>query len=111
MKGSDKQISWANDIRANLETSAQAIIGKNQHADRAIAAILSIDEATFWIDNKDSNWQYLLNSLYSCGLQNKGREYSNILKADKATHIITETWEVIVSDGKGGHKETKTKIW
>jgi len=111
MKGSEKQINWANDIQAKLVASAQPLLGKNPHADRAINLILAIEESKFWIENRDSDWRYLLTCLYSSGLRNKGSEYSNTIKADKATHVITEAWEVIVSDGKGGHKETKTKTW
>jgi hypothetical protein len=111
MNGSQKQISWATDIQTKLAEAAKPLIGKNPHADRAINLILAIDESKFWIENKDSDWRYLLTCLYSSGLRNKGNEYSNTIKAEKATHVITETWEVIVSDAKGGHKETKTKVW
>ena len=111
MKGSEKQINWANDIKATFVASAQSLLGKNPHADRAINLILSIDDSNFWITYRENDWRFLLNSLYSTGLSNKGSGYSNNIKADKTTHIIAETWETIVSDGKGGHKETKIKIW
>ena len=111
MKGSQKQIAWANDIQATFAESAKTLLGRNADADRAINLILAIDEAQFWIEYRYNTWRDLLRCLYSQGLNLKGSEYSNTIKADKVTHAVTETWQVMVNDGKGGHKETKTKAW
>ena len=110
MKGTAKQIKWATEIQTKVAAEAQPLIGKAAHYDRIINLILSIDEASFWIDYRDSDFRSLLSSLSKGGLRNKGNGYSNLIKVD-AAYTVTETWTEIIQDGKGGHYETKSKIW
>lgn len=110
MKGSEKQIKWANQIQAKIAEQAKAYLGRNEKIDKAVNKILSIDNASFWIDYRDYDINLMLSSLQREGLRNRGFGYSNNIKIDR-TYTITETWTEIVSDGKGGHKETKSKVW
>ncbi len=110
MQGSEKQIKWAQDIKAKMTEEAQNYLGKVEAYDVVINKILSIDHAEFWIDYRDYSLQHILQSLPS-GIRVKGFGFSNTLKADKKTLELTETWDEIVADGKGGHKVTKSKIW
>jgi len=110
MKGSEKQSKWANDIQAKMAKEAENYLGKVAAYDVIINKILSIDHAEFWIDYRDYSLQYILQSLPT-GIRVKGLGFRNTLKADPKTLELTETWEEIVPDGKGGHKVTKTKIW
>lgn len=110
MIGSEKQIAWANEIKAKIEAEAKPLYGKAECFDRILTLILSIDNAKFWIDYRDRNLRSLLGSLSREGLRIKGLDYSNTIKCD-ATYTVTETWTEIVSDGKGGHTETKSKTW
>ena len=110
MKGSAKQIAWAEKIQEEKADAAKSIMGKNQAADRVINSILAIDNACFWIDYRNYEWRTMLSSLQREGLRVKGLDHSNIIKIDKSM-TITETWEEIVQDGKGGYMETKSKVW
>lgn len=112
MKGSVKQIKWAEDIRAKFETEAQALIGKNAQADKIISAILGIDESAFWIEYRHFDWKFIFNCLGSNGLRNRGAEFSNLIKYDRASGAIVETWDEDVKYDTGKWcNETRTKIW
>ena len=107
MKGSEKQIKWAEDIKQEI-TSSWGLANITPPGQKAIDFISGIDDARFWIDNKSNNGLALLQSLAAGHLRVKGSGYSNVAKITP-DGIITETWDEIVSDGKGGHKETRTK--
>ncbi len=111
MQGSKKQIKWATDIQTKMAKEAENYLGKKATYDILINKILGIDYSEFWIDYRDYSLQHLLQSLPTTGLRTKGLGFSNTLKADRETLQLTESWDEIVSDGKGGHKITKTKIW
>jgi len=52
----------------------------------------------------------MLNEIARGNLRTRGDGYDHTAKFDQATGAITVTWEEIVSDGKGGHKETKEEV-
>lgn len=113
MNGSEKQITWANEIKAGKNFGAWAGKGKDAAAnatiDKAIAFIGSIDNAAFWIDNRDRSEQAIMTDLFAGRLQIKGSSSGAKAKIDSATGQVTITEKMIVQDGKGGHYETVTK--
>lgn len=112
MKGSDKQIKWAEDIKASKATEFSALRSKviSPIGIKALDYIESNDVAKFWIDFRSTSVMDMLNSLLRGGLQIKGAGQSNRAVMDKTTGQITVTWTAIVSDGKGGHSETYTLV-
>lgn len=111
MNGSEKQIKWAETIKAGKDFSQWLGKGKDDAANavlaKAIAFVESIDVAVFWIDNRDRTEQMIVTDLLAGRLQPKGWQHDQKAKIDMATGVITLTETVIVSDGRGGHKETK----
>lgn len=93
MQGSEKQITWATEIRNRIEAEVNPLMAKvPQHrADavaKAVALIVAIDYAAFWIDNKDINLVGLVRSISTVGLRYKGLEYSDTLKVDAAGNAV-----------------------
>jgi hypothetical protein len=88
MIGSEKQIAWANDIKAKIEAEAANYLGKKEAADKMIAFLLSIEYAAFWIENRDDDFRYLFTKLYKNGLMIKGSEFSDCAKCDEDGNII-----------------------
>lgn len=111
MKGSEKQIKWAETIKASKDFSQWLGKGKDEAANavlaKAVAFIEAIDAAAFWIDNRDRTEQAIITDLLAGRLQPKGWQHDQKAKIDMSTGVITLTETVIVSDGRGGHKETK----
>lgn len=111
MNGSEKQIKWAETIKAGKDFRQWLGKGKDDAANavlaKAVAFIESIDAAAFWIDNRDRTEQAIVSYLLSGHLQPKGLQHGQKAKIDMATGVITLTETVIVSDGRGGHEETK----
>ena len=113
MKGTEKQIKWAEAIKATMKQDFDAIRTQfegNAIAIKAIDFVQGLDWATYWIDNRNSNPMAMLNEIAQGNLRTRGDGYSHTAKFDQATGAITVTWEEIVSDGKGGHKETKEEV-
>lgn len=113
MNGSQKQIKWAEDIKASKDFSKFLGKGRNEQANaiiaKAVSFIESNDNAAFWIEYQDSSEMEMLNGLMTSGLLVKGWQFDH--RATMAQDgTITITWEEIVQDGKGGHKETRTRI-
>lgn len=112
MNGSEKQVKWAEDIRAGKNFDAMLGHGRSAEATRIIEKVVtyitSNDNAAFWIDYRDSSAMEIARDLMSCGLQVRGLGFEHRAKmAPDGT--ITVTWQAIVQDGKGGHKETRSK--
>ena len=111
MKGSEKQIKWAESIRDNMDfDSIISQVTNNENAVKTINFIRNIDHATFWIDNKKNTPTDMLRRICGSGLPVRGDGFSHTATVDQETGKITITWTEIVSDGKGGHHETKTKF-
>jgi hypothetical protein len=109
MLGSQKQIKWAEDIRqgkledfAKLEARAL-----NGIAHKAISYIRDNEQASFWIDYRTASAADMLRSLLTGGISVWGFNFDRKAKLDPQTGTITVTWEEIVNDGKGGHKEVR----
>ena len=109
MKGSEKQIKWAGSIRDNMDFSNMLKMSEgNAAALKTINYIMNIDHSSFWIDNKNGSPDSMIRDICTRGLRIRGDSFSHTAKVNQATGEITITWTEIVSDGKGGHKETKT---
>lgn len=102
MKGTEKQIKWAEEIRDKIETSLPDM-SASPIADKAKQYLLNLDEAAFWIDHRDRTAMDLLRDLIGGGLAIRGFQFSHRAKMDQTTGIITITWNEIVQDGHGGH--------
>ena len=109
MRGTEKQIKWAEDIREKIMADFDAL-KLNEIGKKAVDYISDIEEAEFWIDHRDCQGLTLLQMLSKGTLRVKGLGYGHTAKIDPQDGRITMTWEEIVSDGKGGHKETRTKV-
>jgi len=113
MKGSEKQIKWAEEIKATMQQDFDTIRTQfegNALAIKAIDYVQSLDHATFWIDNRNSNPMTMLTEIAQGNLRVRGDGYSHTAKFDQTTGQITVTWTEIVGDGKGGHHETKEEV-
>lgn len=82
MKGSEKQIKWASDIKKNIDSQISPLMGKAPHFVKMLSFISSIDNANFWIDIRS-----LMSALISHGLRIKGLDFSDIAKSDKQGNI------------------------
>ncbi len=111
MNGSEKQITWANEIKASKAEQFAALRSKviSSIGTKALDFIESLDSAVFWIDNRDRSATEMLTSLLRGGLSTKGNQSDERATIDQATGIITVTSKAIVQDGKGGHYETTTR--
>lgn len=113
MKGSEKQIAWAEKIKIGMTDDFNIILAQvsgNQNAVKTVNFIKNIEHASFWIDSrKDTPTDMLRNICGKNGLSVRGSGYSHSATVDQTTGVITITWTEIVSDGKGGHKETREK--
>lgn len=111
MNGSEKQISWAEDIKSNMDfAKLRKMVNGNQIAIKAIDYVENNENAAFWIEYKNYSAMHLMDQFLTSGLLIKGSSFDHRAKMDKATGTITITWEEIVQDGKGGHKETRTQV-
>ena len=109
MKGSEKQIKWAEDIKARITANNFGMETVTEVGQKAIDYIASIDDANFWISYRDRTGVAMLQEMARGTLRIKGDGWGRTAKITP-DGTITETWEEIVSDGKGGHKETKTVV-
>lgn len=113
MNGSEKQVKWAEDIKASKNFDKFIDSARNEAAKvivtKAVNFVKSIDSAKFWIDYRNSSEMDIFNSLMRGGLKINGHDNNRTAKmAQDGTITITE--QVIVQDGKGGHSETKTEV-
>lgn len=110
MIGSEKQIKWAEDIKAGKDFE-ELRIRCNGHplGIKAIEFVENIRDAKFWIDSRNMTAEQMLAALMGgAGLKVKGSYNSHTAKmAEDGT--ITVTWKEIVQDGKGGHYATRSE--
>lgn len=109
MKGTEKQVEWAEDIKAKITANNFGMETITKVGQKAIDYISSIDDAKFWIDNRDKLGVHLLQDIAKGRLRIKGNGYSHTAQITP-DGTITVTWTEIVHDGKGGHKETRSKV-
>lgn len=111
MNGSDKQVAWAIEIKESKAEQFAILRSKviSPIGTKALDFIESLDNAAFWIDNRDRRPMEMLTSLLRGGLSIKGNQFSEKATIDQATGTITITSTAIVQDGKGGHYETTTR--
>lgn len=110
MKGSEKQVAWAKDIKASTDKGFEAFKfrAKNAAANKIIDFIQSQEDARFWIEYRDYSAEMMLMSILKEGLRIKGFTFSENATATQDGKI-TITWEEIVPDGHGGYTATRTK--
>lgn len=111
MNGSEKQITWATEIKESKAEQFATLRSKviSPVGIKALDYIESLDNAAFWIDNRDRSPMEMLTSLLRGGLSTKGNQSNEKATMDQATGTITITSKAIVQDGKGGHYETTTR--
>jgi hypothetical protein len=107
LKGSDKQVAWAKSIIAALSWEG---VNENDIANVAKSYILDIDQATWWIDNRNLSGYDMIYAAFTGGLMVPREHLNNsrtILKISSAG--CTLSWERLVHDGRGGHKLTESR--
>lgn len=111
MEGTKKQIKWANDIKSKMcFEDLRKQFTDNPTAIKVINFVDNLDHATFWIDNRNSDPMTMLNEITRGTLRIHGSSYGHTAKFEQNLNIITITWDEIVSDGHGGHRETMTEV-
>ena len=112
MKGSEKQVKWAEEIRDGKDFDAMLGHGRNaesnQIIEKAVSYVKNNDNASFWIDYRNSSAMNMLRGLMTEGLSIKGNQHDRLAKM-APDGIITITWREIVQDGKGGHYANRSK--
>lgn len=93
MNGSEKQIKWAEDIRASKASDFAALRSKiiDPKGIKAVDFIESIDAAAFWIDNRSRSVLDMMTSLVRGGLSIKGGLFADKAVMDMASGTITVT--------------------
>lgn len=112
MRGTEKQVKWAESIKASKDFSFFVGKGRDERSNAVIAKAVEfiggIDNAAFWIDSRESSAMDLLRDLMGPGLEIKGIGFDDLAKmAPDGT--ITITWREIVQDGKGGSWAIRSK--
>ena len=91
MQGSDKQIKWAEQIKAQIATGFHTFT-PHPVMDKATDYILNIDDARFWIEIAKSytdNPIALVMLFARQGLLTKGNGFDDLAKIDEKTGKIT----------------------
>ena len=106
MKGSDKQIKWATDIKEAITWD-----GVNDHPiiTAAKTLICQNDDASWWIDNRNRTGYSMIRSMLTGGLMISNRGNAKTAAIRKDGSAIDITWTEIIADGKGGHHEDKSQ--
>ena len=91
MKGSEKQIKWAKEIKRQIETGFKKF---NDHPvmNKATDYILNIENAGFWIDEArdcTDNPIALVMKFSRGGIRTRGLEFGDLAKIDEKTGEIT----------------------
>jgi len=116
MKGSQKQIKWAEDIKNKKLDGFNEIVNAAKDETAAVVLkkivdyILNIEKAKFWIDYRDYSEYRIIDALFRGSLLIDGFNNDKKAKFDPATTTVTESWKVIVQDGRGGHYEERKNI-
>jgi hypothetical protein len=105
MKGTEKQIKWAEDIKAKMNFNELKTKAINPMVAKGVNFVEAIENAEFWILYRDHAAGDIVRDLFKGGILVRGAGYTDKAKADVTTGIITTTKEKIIDDGKGGHIE------
>lgn len=97
MEGTEKQVQWAEKIKAAL--NVEDYKGKSPMMDIAIDFFEGIEDAGWWIEHKGMGLKSLCLQLM------KGLRVGNATYTLSKNGKITKKWREIVNDGKGGHYE------
>ena len=98
LKGSEKQVKWAEDIRQKADWSTDGLTPRGKEI---IDWVKKIDDAKWWIENRDLKTTKDVISALSAGTFINGK--AHVL--DQKTGKIVKKWSEIISDGKGGYKK------
>lgn len=101
--GSEKQIKWAEDIKASLTFDG---VLDHPATKKAMEMILNIERATWWINNRERSGYDMIRAMLTGGLYVDG----GLAEIVKDGSKITLTSRVIISDDRGGHVEDKIKV-
>ena len=98
MKGSEKQIKWAEEIKESKESEFETIMSNarpetQEIVNKAVNFVRNIEDASFWIDLRNVKPIDMLSKMMTTGLQYRGYEYSAKAILDPTTGLITKTWE------------------
>lgn len=93
MKGSDKQIKWAEDIKASKAADFASLRSKvrDPKGIKAMDYVEAIDWAAFWIEYEKMSAMQIMNVLLRSGLLIKGWQFQDKATMDQATGVITVT--------------------
>lgn len=84
MNGSEKQIKWAEEIKANINVEKFLGKGKDENGNeiirKAVEFVNSIEDARFWIDYRNKSAMQILTALMESGLQVKGFDFETRIK-------------------------------
>ena len=107
MKGSEKQVKWAEQIKKGKDFNQFLGKGRNGAANaviaKAVGFICSIDSAKFWIDNRNNSEMDIVKSFMSpVGLAISGDDH-----ADKAT-VATDGTITVIRHNRMNEAHTET---
>ena len=96
MNGSEKQVKWAEGIKAAKEDrfATLAAVAKLPAAIKAIEYIHNNQSASFWIDYRLETVDQMLRLLLTGDLHICGTTHDVTAQIDHKTGIITEQWPV-----------------
>ena len=111
MNGSEKQIKWAEDIKASkMERFNLMREHGNEMGVKAIDFILNQPNASFWIDYRLNSPDEMIRKLCTTGLEIYGGSFSHSAVLDPRTGVVTITRDELIQDGKGGHIEKRSEV-
>ena len=90
MNGSEKQIIWAEQIKAEKAAELAAKNITNPVMKKGIEFLMSIDSAEFWIDFKEMSSVAMVMDLFKGGLFLRGRNFSDCVKMEQKTGEIVK---------------------
>lgn len=105
--GSEKQISWAEDIKASLTFDN---VKDHPVITKAKELIMANDDANWWINNRNRTGYDMIRAMLTGGLMISNRGNAKFAEIAHDGSSITITWTEIVSDDKGGHEEDRKEI-
>ena len=84
MNGSEKQIKWANEIKAEINMQQLIGNGRDEKSNVLISKVVefveNIEDANFWIDYRNQSAVGIASQLMGRGLQIKGNNYKTRIK-------------------------------
>lgn len=103
LTGSEKQIKWAEDIRAKADWSTEGLTPRGKEI---VDWTKGINDSKWWIENRDLKSTRDVISALTAGTFINGKLHV----LDQKTGRIIKKWSDIISDGKGGYKKNYEEI-